>query len=521
MTDEPLDLAIDEILRIDAPLIRCNRLYTEQYLGELSGELSHVIQTRDVTPPRYTWLVTLLVIVGLGALHTVLPYGITTAVIFTGTSAFTAAVMGLALLWRAGLRPYTSWFFVFLATALSVPGHVIWYAMDLGADGARSVFSTLFYLGTYLSLVVAVWFYGRKVESDSGALVDALMVVAAAAGLFWVVLIAPYAGVAERGLASYLLSAAYPVLDLIMLAFVLKVFFVSGERPLALTMLLLAATLVLSADLLHAYRLANDIYIPGGAMDLFWFGAYALIGSAIWHPSATHRFSMRDYHQSRPYSRLWVIGSLALVVPIVLLLIGGSDPGTLRVAAVTSIVLFVLMMYRLGLLLVEYHRQADTLKKLVRTDPLTGLANRRWLEERLRLEIARSRRTDEPFWVAFLDLDHFKLFNDTRGHAAGDALLIQLAQNWQQELRDTDLLSRIGGEEFVLVLTGLDEEECLTALQRLLQRVPSEQTCSAGLAAYQNGDDPNSLIDRADQALYQAKKQGRNRVITANSPHEV
>lgn len=466
-------------------------------------------------PPPYAWQVVLLTIMSLGLVHTVLPYGVITAIIFTGTSVLTACALGLALWLRAGLKPYMSWVFVFVAVLLSVPGHAVWYAMDLWADGASSVFSTVFYLATYLSLVVAVWLYGRKAESDRGALVDALMVVAAAAGLFWVLLIAPYAGDSDRSLMSYLIPVAYPVLDLIMLAFVLKLFFVSDERPLALTFVLLAVTLCLSADLLHAYRLANDVYIPGGTMDLLWFGTYGLIGAAIWHPSARYSFRIRDKNRSRPYARLWVIGLMALAVPGFLLLIGGSDPVILRVAALTAMVLFALMMYRLGLLLVDNHHQADALEQMVRTDPLTGVANRRWLEERLKLEMARSRRTGESFWVAFLDLDHFKLFNDTWGHAAGDTLLIELVQNWQEDLRDTDLLTRVGGEEFVLVLTDISHEECLSVLARMRQRTPSGQTCSAGLAAYQSGDDLETLVDRADQALYQAKRDGRDRVVTA------
>lgn len=490
-------------------------------LRSAAGIVNEVnVSRRSIPPHRYTWLVQLLSVAALGAVHTALPYGVITAVIFVGTSMLITGSMGLALWRRKELQPYPSWVFAFIAILLSVPGSIIWYTMDLWADGARSVFSTLFYFGTYACLFISLWLYGRKVESASGALVDALMVVTAAAGLFWVLLVVPYVGDSNQGLINYLVAVAYPLVDLLMLTFVLKLVFISGERPPAQSLMLLALTLVLTADLLHAYQQANGTYLPGGAMDLLWFATYGFLAAAIWHPSATQALNVRLDKQPRPYRRLWVIGLLVLAVPVFLLLTAGSDPVTLRVAAMTSIVLFLLMMNRLGLLLLENRRQADTLTQLVRTDPLTGAANRRWLEERLTLEIARSDRTGEYLWVAFLDLDYFKRFNGTRGHAAGDTLLIQLVKNWQQAIRDTDLLARIGGEEFVLVLTGLEQTDCQAMLERLRDRVPSDQTCSAGLAAYRRDDDLHSLIDRADQALYQAKRAGRDVVVTVSDNFE-
>jgi diguanylate cyclase (GGDEF)-like protein len=156
----------------------------------------------------------------------------------------------------------------------------------------------------------------------------------------------------------------------------------------------------------------------------------------------------------------------------------------------------------------------DDLTDEAHTDGLTGLPNRRSWDDR----VARIAPRGEQSSIAILDLDHFKEFNDTYGHPAGDRLLKETAAAWRDQLRTGDFLARIGGEEFGLMLPNCDLETAAEVIDRLGRCVTHRRTCSAGLTARQPSESAASAIDRADQALYQAKANGRNRVHVAHRP---
>ncbi|MDH4177747.1 MAG: sensor domain-containing diguanylate cyclase [Thermoleophilia bacterium] len=150
------------------------------------------------------------------------------------------------------------------------------------------------------------------------------------------------------------------------------------------------------------------------------------------------------------------------------------------------------------------------------TDELTGLPNRRRWEEELPRALARARRTGAPVSLVMLDLDHFKEFNDRRGHQAGDALLRDAAVSWQAALRAGDMLARYGGEEFAAVIFDGDLASARRTADRLRAATPRGQTCSAGVATWDGQEGPDDLVRRADGALYAAKRRGRDRTETAS-----
>ncbi len=158
------------------------------------------------------------------------------------------------------------------------------------------------------------------------------------------------------------------------------------------------------------------------------------------------------------------------------------------------------------------------LEHLVRTDALTGAANRRALDEALDLAIADGRRSGRPVSVAMLDLDHFKRFNDERGHQAGDDLLRGVAAAWMGELRPGDTLARYGGEEFLAVLVACDAAAAILVADRLRAGVPGNATASAGTATWDGHESIPALIARADRALYAAKDGGRDRTVPSPLP---
>jgi diguanylate cyclase (GGDEF)-like protein len=153
----------------------------------------------------------------------------------------------------------------------------------------------------------------------------------------------------------------------------------------------------------------------------------------------------------------------------------------------------------------------DHLTDEAHTDPLTRLPNRRAWDSRLALALAE----DESLAVVLLDLDHFKHFNDTYGHPAGDVLLQHAGTAWRSVIRDHDFLARLGGEEFGVLIFSADREAIARTVERIRAQVPREETCSAGIAFREPGESTEALITRADQALYEAKTSGRDRAIVS------
>ncbi len=178
--------------------------------------------------------------------------------------------------------------------------------------------------------------------------------------------------------------------------------------------------------------------------------------------------------------------------------------------------------------LLQKLRLTEALAKIQRIatrDELTGTANRRFMLEQLQQEIQRANRTGAALMVALLDIDYFKSVNDTYGHQAGDRCLQAFAQAVQASIRTTDRLARWGGEEFLILLTDTDFVLGLACLERVRAQVAQmavavgeveiRVTVSIGVTQYQPGDAIEQTIDRADLALYAAKAQGRDRVVSA------
>jgi diguanylate cyclase (GGDEF)-like protein len=176
-------------------------------------------------------------------------------------------------------------------------------------------------------------------------------------------------------------------------------------------------------------------------------------------------------------------------------------------------------------LLAEVQAKGELLEKQSREDALTGVANRRHFDERLTVEIARAERYGNPLCLLLLDLDHFKRINDSAGHAAGDDVLRLAARSMAASARATDFVARIGGEEFAVLLPEQDFSGAFAVAENLRALVAGldttaiapglRVTASLGIAALRPGEARDSLLRRADAALYAAKAAGRDRVVAA------
>ncbi|MFL5899442.1 MAG: GGDEF domain-containing protein [Solirubrobacterales bacterium] len=166
----------------------------------------------------------------------------------------------------------------------------------------------------------------------------------------------------------------------------------------------------------------------------------------------------------------------------------------------------------------EREELLDRVQDMATHDSLTGLSNRRVLEEQLPREMARARRRGSPLCLAIVDIDHFKQYNDAHGHLAGDEVLRECARAWDGSLRGEDTLVRFGGEEFLVLLPDTSSEEAAGIVERLRKSTPREQTCSAGLACWDFVEGIDELVARADEALYLAKAGGRDQLAEASTP---
>ena len=171
----------------------------------------------------------------------------------------------------------------------------------------------------------------------------------------------------------------------------------------------------------------------------------------------------------------------------------------------------------------ELQVELDKTSTLVRHDQLTGALNRRGLEEAFENEVARAQRRKSPMCVALLDIDNFKKLNDSLGHDAGDAALVHLVTVIRETVRPQDTVARFGGEEFIILLPDAPIEDAKKALVRLQRELTKRIfltdnekvliTFSAGVTDLRVGDDQASVTKRADEAMYTAKKTGKNRVV--------
>ncbi len=175
----------------------------------------------------------------------------------------------------------------------------------------------------------------------------------------------------------------------------------------------------------------------------------------------------------------------------------------------------------------ELGKALDQIKELAVRDELTGLHNRRHLMEVLNHEKAMADRKNYVFSICYVDLDYFKKVNDRFGHSTGDDVLRNFARVAENVVREVDCVARIGGEEFVLVLAGTSEIDAMRCAERLAgglrdMHVTRDEpryrvTASVGITEYRQGDAVQQLLDRADRALYDAKRTGRNKIVVAGA----
>jgi diguanylate cyclase (GGDEF)-like protein len=452
-----------------------------------------------------------------------IPDGSTLQLIWQVATGWFAAAMIVAGVRRRRPAMPVTWWLLALGVAGNAGGILVEYVLTrTETEPGFPSWADAAYLSLYPAVAAGLILLIRRrtAHHDWSSLVDATTLTTGMGLLAWVFMIKPAASDPSIGLFGHIVSVAYPVGDLVLLAMTVRLMLSGGARNTSFRLVCAALVCFLVGD--GAWALINQMVWEAGPLagkvlsDVFLLG-YLLFGAAAAHPevrSLARVVAPRPVRIGRPL--LLALTIVSLIGPALLVLQALRHQVTDALAiALGCIALFLLVLTRMSQLLTQLDLQTEKVRELAVTDELTGLPNRRAWNTELPRTIEEARRTGDPLTLAIIDLDHFKKFNDAYGHPAGDRLLKEATAAWQDQLRSADHLARYGGEEFVLLLPDATPAQARAVLDRMREATPLGQTFSAGVALWNGTETSDDLTARADTALYQAKNAGRNQIVEA------
>lgn len=442
-------------------------------------------------------------------------------------------VAGMAVRREKG-RHRTLWQVLTVAFGAQLTGESIWAGYDyLTPDGppAPSVADIGYLLSSTLMVVaVLVGFGGASRLRQLRGLLDSTLIIVSLGALGWQMLIRPQL---TEGMAfADAVNVAYPLLDVVLLA-CLGIVGMAGHKSVPMTVRLVGAAGAVNAvsDIVYTYIATFSDYDSGSWVDVGFEIAAALcfLAAVVAVRRPEPPAEPRSFDRGMPLMPILMsVTATSALVAFDKVSAGSVGDLTLIVVAV----LFLTVMLRQYLFAADRAGLAEQLalavteqQRLAVTDGLTGLYNRRHLMTIV--DRLRGAPAGRPVSLMVVDLDHFKLVNDTHGHLAGDAVLQEAATRITTTARASDVVARYGGEEFVVLLTdtdGAEAEQLAERVRRRLRETPVvvgdaviALTASIGVASSPDGT-VQHLLEVADRALYRAKEQGRDQVSTGATP---
>ncbi len=389
-------------------------------------------------------------------------------------SALAATVVGV---WCWKPRPRLPWILLAAAFAMFFMGGVLREAFGTLGDltASRSLIPDLFTMPGYalLALGLLTMARGRRRGRDGNldATLDATVAALAALTLAWVFLIIPTLSAEQVPLPVRLVLACYPPMSVFLVAIGARIAFSPGvDRAFAFRGILLAVLWLLVGDVVYMLVDLHLVAWPSQFIDVPYGLAYIAVTAAVLHPTMNRLSTPMPTGETAPQPARLAFVAVALCVPAFLLLLGTSGSTSDRVVLAAIVIgLTGTASWRMFRALRQHARSESRLAHQATHDALTGLANRPAIEEHLDTLLAEAARPGRVTGVALvsLDLDRFKLINDTLGHSLGDALLVAVAERLADNLRARDLVGRIDGDCFVIVVDGVaDIPEALEVAER-------------------------------------------------------
>jgi diguanylate cyclase (GGDEF)-like protein len=411
----------------------------------------------------------------------------------------------------------------------------------------------MLYLGSYLLFAAGLVMLSRQQSGHLhwAGLLDAGIVTLGFGILTWAFIIAPYLR-SELSAWPLAVSIAYPVADLVLLSVAARLMLTTGKRTPSLLLCIGWLLVLLAADGLYYGTMATTgTAIAEDVSEVGWMVSSLLLGAAALHPSVGRQTPPSGSKERMSRKRLSTLIALILVGPLIVVAnVGGIRTQPVNVTVIIGMLatLSLLLVLRIAFLAqyaqnraTEARTQAQDLAASLREqeelqkqlshqathDPLTGLANRALLDERLESTLVRCSATF-PAGLLMLDLDGFKEVNDTLGHPCGDELLVDVARRLTSRVREQDIVARLGGDEFALLVEGVDARALYDYTMRILDSFEDSftlvhgysvrVTTSIGARSITRPTTPAEALRDADIALYRAKTAGKNRAVFSETP---
>ncbi|HVA86877.1 MAG TPA: GGDEF domain-containing protein [Candidatus Saccharimonadales bacterium] len=465
---------------------------------------------------RHAWLVPLAFGLPAVVAYFALPNAIESIAYDAFGACATISVL-IAILLHRPARRHLWW--------LIAAGFGLWTAGDaissLLAPGGGNVpipsLADACYFAGYAAIIFGVgWLAGPMVRGSRGdrsALLDAAIVATTAGFAIWVIVIDPLVDLPGTTMVAGLVTGAYPVLDLLIIAVVARHLLVDGPRPPAAMLLVAGLVTYLVADLAYVRAALLSTYSSSDLLNAGWLVGYTLVAAAALHPSMRQIGAHSEERRPISFGHRVLLGCAAIVPAVVILVHDRYDLADRLVLGSGSALLVGLVLARLFGSIWDQQQLRELLLYEARHDPLTALANRTLFAERLSRALVVS---PSGVGLLYLDVDDFKSINDTLGHRAGDEVLAIVAGRLAAALRAGDDVARLGGDEFAVIVEQADDERsAVIAAQRVLEAfVPPmfvagrslELTASIGIAWRGRGEaSADELLRRADIAMYEAK----------------